>query len=101
MIAGDPTFEKYRNRVLDNIAKKERVIRDINKRKSIEANDALCKRLFSQMNENNCEALIQQYCESRLDDNKTEVLLSNFESVIKMRLAEVERSKNPALKPST
>lgn len=28
-------------------------------------------------------------------------MLNNFESVIKRRLAEVEKSKNPALKPST
>lgn len=89
MIAGDPTFEKYRNKVQENIAKKEKVIREINKRKSIEFNDQLCKRLFSQMNDSNCEALIQQYCESKLDDNKTEVLLNNFEAVIKKRLAEV------------
>lgn len=101
MIAGDPTFEKYRNKVQENIAKKEKVIREINKRKSIEYNDQLCKKLFSQMNDSNCEALIQQYCESKLDDNKTEVLLNNFEAVIKKRLAEVEKSKNPALKPST
>lgn len=53
------------------------------------------------MDDSNCEALIQQYCDSKLDDNKTEVLLNNFESVIKKRLAEVEKSKNPALKPST
>ena len=52
------------------------------------------------MNDSNCEQLIQQYCESKLDDNKTEVLLQNFESVIKTRLAEVEKSKNPAMKPS-
>lgn len=53
------------------------------------------------MNDSNCEALIQQYCDSKLDDNKTEVLLNNFEAVIKKRLADVEKSKNPALKPST
>lgn len=78
MIAEDATFEKYRNKVLENIAKKEKVIKQINKRKSIEANDQLCKKLFSQMNDSNCQALIQQYCESKLDDNKTEVLLNNF-----------------------
>ena len=89
MISGDPIFEKYRGKVLDNISKKEKVIREINKRKSIEKNDALCKKLFSQMDDSNCEALIQQYCESRLDDNKTEVLLNNFETVIKKRLNEV------------
>lgn len=38
------------------------------------------------MNDNNCEALIQKYCESNLDDNKAEVLLDNFETVIKKRL---------------
>lgn len=35
MISEDPTFEKYRSKVLDNISKKEKVIREINKRKSI------------------------------------------------------------------
>lgn len=62
MIAGDPTFEKYRSKLQENVGKKERMIREINKRKSIEENDRLCKRLFSQMNDSNCEALIQQYC---------------------------------------
>lgn len=71
MISEDPTFQKYRNKVLENVAKKEKVIKEINKRKSIEANDQLCKNLFSKMNDSNCEALIQQYCESKLDDNKT------------------------------
>lgn len=71
MIAGDPTFEKYKLKVLENVGKKEKMIREINKRKSIEKNDELAKRLFSQMNDNNAEALIQQYCESKYDDNKT------------------------------
>ena len=66
--------------------KKEKIIREINKRKSIERNEQLCKQLFSQMNDANCEQLIQQYCASKLDDNKAEVLLSNFETVIKKRL---------------
>jgi hypothetical protein len=39
------------------------------------------------MNESNAEELIQQYCASKYDDNKTEVLLNNFEAVIKSRLA--------------
>lgn len=38
------------------------------------------------MNDTNCEELIQKYCESKLDDNKAEVLLNNFETVIKKRL---------------
>ena len=101
MIAGDPTFEKYKLKVLENVGKKEKIIREINKRKSIEKNDELAKQLFSQMNDNNAEELIQQYCASKYDDNKTEVLLNNFEAVIKTRLTEVERSKNPDLKPST
>ena len=62
MIAGDPTFEKYKEKVQENVGKKEKIIREINKRKSIEKNDQLCKQLFSKMNDNNCEALIQQYC---------------------------------------
>jgi hypothetical protein len=41
------------------------------------------------MNDANCEALIQKYCESKLDDNKTEVLLDNFETVIKRRLTDL------------
>jgi len=53
------------------------------------------------MNDSNCEALIQQYCDSKLDDNKSEVLLNNFETVIKRRLEEKKKKKNPALKPST
>ena len=44
------------------MGKKEKMIREINKRKSIEKNDELAKHLFSQMNDNNAEALIQQYC---------------------------------------
>lgn len=35
MIAGDPTFEKYRSKLQENVGKKERMIREINKRKSI------------------------------------------------------------------
>lgn len=86
MIAGDPTFEKYRAKIQENVNKKEKIIKEINKRKSIERNDEFCKKLFSQMNDSNCEALIQQYCDSKLDDNKSEVLLNNFETVIKKRL---------------
>lgn len=52
------------------------------------------------MNDANCEALIQKYCESKLDDNKTEVLLDNFETVIKKRLSDLEKSKTNS-KPST
>lgn len=62
MIAGDATFERYRSKLQDNVAKKERIIREINRRKSIEKNDQLCKKLFGQMNDSNCDALIQQYC---------------------------------------
>ena len=61
------------------------MIREINKRKSIEQNDALCKQLFANINDTNCEALIDEYCKSELDDHKAEVLLSNFEEVIKQR----------------
>jgi len=52
------------------------------------------------MNDANCEALIQKYCESKLDDNKTEVLLDNFETVIKKRLSDLEKTKTNS-KPST
>lgn len=52
------------------------------------------------MNDSNCEALIQKYCESRLDDNKTEVLLNNFETVIKKRLNDLEKSKAAGSKPT-
>lgn len=51
------------------------MIKEINKRKSKEANDQFCKELFSQMNDNNCEMLIQKYLQSNLDQNKAEVLL--------------------------
>jgi hypothetical protein len=54
MIAGDATFEKYRAKIQENVNKKEKIIREINKRKSIERNDQLCKKLFSQMNDANC-----------------------------------------------
>jgi hypothetical protein len=53
------------------------------------------------MNDANCEALIQKYCESKLDDNKTEVLLDNFETVIKKRLSDLEKSKSTNTKPTT
>lgn len=53
------------------------------------------------MNDANCEALIQKYCESKLDDNKTEVLLDNFETVIKKRLSDLEKSKGSNNKPTT
>lgn len=98
-IAGDPTFEKYREKLQEKIANKERIIKEINRQKSIKRNDELCKKLFSEMNDANCEALIQQYCQSNLDDNKTEVLLDNFETVIRRRLADLEKSK-AAAKPS-
>jgi hypothetical protein len=52
------------------------------------------------MNDSNCETLIQKYCESRLDDNKTEVLLNNFETVIKKRLNDLEKSKAAGSKPT-
>jgi len=70
----------------EKINSKEKIIREINRQKSIKKNDELCKKIFSEMNDNNCEALIQKYCESNLDDNKAEVLLDNFETVIKKRL---------------
>jgi len=70
----------------EKINNKEKIIREINRQKSIKKNDELCKKIFSEMNDNNCEALIQKYCESNLDDNKAEVLLDNFETVIKKRL---------------
>ena len=53
------------------------------------------------MNDSNCEALIQKYCESKLDDNKTQVLLNNFETVIKKRLNDLEKSKAAGSKPTT
>jgi hypothetical protein len=46
-------------------------MKQVNTSKSIRKNDELCKKLFSEMNDSNCEALIQKYCESKLDDNKT------------------------------
>ena len=84
-IAGDPTFEKYHEKLKEKLAAKEKMIKEINKRKSIEENDKLCRRLFSQMNDHNCEQLINEYCKSSFDDNKAEVLLNNFENVIKQR----------------
>lgn len=74
------------------------MIKEINKRKSIEQNDALCKQLFAGMNDGNCEELIDQYCRSGLDDHKAEVLLSNFEEVIKQRQRQLENSRG--VKPS-
>ena len=53
------------------------------------------------MNDDNCEELIKKYCESKLDDNKSEVLLNNFEVIMKKRLTDIEKSQHPALKPST
>ena len=35
-----------------------------------------------------------------MDDNRTEVLLDNFQKVIDMRVNELSRSKEPAKKPS-
>lgn len=100
-IAGDPTFEKYKEKLQEKINSKEKIIQEINKKKSIQKNDQLCKKIFEEMNDNNCEALIQKYCESNLDDHKAEVLLDNFETVIKKRLNELEKSKSPSSKPST
>lgn len=85
----------------EKISNKEKIIKEINKQKSIKKNDELCKKLFSEMNDANCEALIQKYCESKLDDNKTEVLLDNFETVIKKRLSDLEKSKGSSNKPTT
>lgn len=34
------------------------------------------------MNENNYQELIDKYCQSKLDDQKTEVLLQNLDKVI-------------------
>ena len=53
-IAGDPTFEKYREKLQEKIGSKERIIKEINKQKSIKKNDELCKKLFSEMNDANC-----------------------------------------------
>ena len=50
------------------------------------------------MNDSNCEALIDQYCKSELDDHKAEVLLTNFEEVIRQRQKELEGSRG--VKPS-
>jgi hypothetical protein len=52
------------------------------------------------LNDQNCDKLIQEYCKSELDDDKTDVLLENFENVIKLRINEMEKSKNPSKKPS-
>jgi hypothetical protein len=38
-IAGDPTFEKYREKLQEKIGNKERIIKEINKQKSIKKND--------------------------------------------------------------
>ena len=38
-IAGDPTFEKYREKLVEKLAAKEKMIKEINKRKSMEHND--------------------------------------------------------------
>ena len=40
------------------------MIKEINRRKSIEQNDALCKQIFAKMNETNFEVLIDEYCKS-------------------------------------
>lgn len=50
------------------------------------------------MNDSNCEVLIQKYCESNLDDHKAEVLLSNFENVIKEKQKDLEKTKG--IKPT-
>ena len=64
MIAGDPTFEKYKEKLQEKLTAKIKMIKEINKRKSIEQNDALCKQLFANINDTNCEVLIDEYCKS-------------------------------------
>lgn len=45
--------------------------------------------------------MIKKYSESNLDDGQTEVLLANFEAVITKKLSELEKAKNPSLKPTS
>jgi len=56
--------------------------------------------LFKELNDSNCAKLIDQYCESTLDDQKADVLLENFESIINQRIKDMEKSKDPTKKPS-
>jgi hypothetical protein len=46
-IAGDPIFEKYKEKLQEKIANKEKLIKDINKQKSRVLNNDLCKKLFA------------------------------------------------------
>lgn len=99
-IAGDPTFEKYKDKLKEKIDGKEKVLREINRQKSRNKNNDLCRTLFSQMNDGNCQQLLDQYAQSPLDDDKAAVLLDHFELVIKKRVEDMEKSKNPAKKQS-
>lgn len=56
--------------------------------------------MFKELNDSNCSKLIEQYCESTLDDEKADVLLENFESIINQRIKDMEKSKDPSKKPT-
>ena len=41
--------------------------------------------MLSQINDQNYAQLIDEYCKSELDDQKTEVLLENFDEILKLK----------------
>jgi hypothetical protein len=85
-LAGDPTFEKYREKLDEKIASKERVIREINRQKAVNKNQQLAASLFGK--DDSPEA-IQLFCRSALDDGKTQLLLDSMDVLIKKRMAEL------------
>lgn len=66
---------KYKMKLDETIKNKENLVRSVNQAKSRAANETYCKRLMSELNSSNCAELIDEYCKSELDDQKTEVLL--------------------------
>lgn len=70
-------------------------MKQVNQAKSRAANQQYCEKLLGELNERNCAELIDEYCKSELDEQKTEVLLENFETIIKQRAKETSMAKNP------
>ena len=72
----------------------------MNQAKSRSANEGYLKQLLSELDSKNYAELIDEYCKSELDDQKTEVLLENFEYIIQQKAKEAELTQNPGKKTS-
>jgi glutamate synthase domain-containing protein 3 len=81
-------------RLEETLQRKEQLVREVNKKKSRDANTQYCQKLLTELNENNCVQLIDEYCKSELDDQKAEVLLEQFEPIFEARSKLVKTDKN-------